>query len=186
MGDKLSPLTSTYSGGSTGNFSGASEIPARIVQAFSDGDLNAFDSMYADTVDYMESGQISSADVRSQIAEYFQKWPVRHWEVIGQGKVDQVGPSAQRVVFSARYDVSNPDTKRHTSGTAKETLVVSTDTSGLMKITSHHEKTTSGDSSNTAFDSKRQRRSQRQKVYDGRPTIPLPPGVPSPPGLPRP
>jgi hypothetical protein len=44
-----------------------SGIAGKIVQAFSDGDLEAFVSMYADTIDYLDSGRISSADVRSQL-----------------------------------------------------------------------------------------------------------------------
>jgi hypothetical protein len=163
-----------------------SGVAEAIVQAFSNGDLNAFQSMYSDTVDYLGSGSISSAAVQSQIAEYFQTWPVRRWEIVGPVKVDRIGPSAQRVVFSARYDVSNPETNRHKSGIATETLIVASDSNGAMKITSHHEKTGSGNASDAASDKKQQRRSQRQKVQDGRPVIPLPPGIPWPPSIPRP
>lgn len=164
----------------------ASGIAEKLVQAFSAGDVETFDSLYADTVDYYESDRISRAAVRSQLEEYFNKWPVRQWEIAGPVKVETLGGSVQRVVFSARYDLSNPDTNRHTAGTAKETLVIAADTSGAMKIISHHEKISSSNRSDSTPSKRRERQSEREKVYDGRPVIPLPPNIPWPPGIPHP
>ena len=78
--------------------------------------------------------------------------------------------------------MSNPETSRHTAGIAKETLIVAPDGTGEMKIVSHRETTGAESGSSKARD----RRREREHVYDGRPAIPLPPGVPWPPGLPRP
>ena len=134
------------------------------MQAFSDGDLATFASMYADTVDYMESGRTSNAGIQRQLSEYFTKWPVRQWSIVGPIKVEPAGPTAQRVIFSAQYDLSNSDTNRHAAGIAKETLIVKDDGTGVMKITSHHEKTSSSSGSDTASDKKGKRRGQRERV----------------------
>lgn len=184
--DVASSGASSLAGGSVEDISDASGIAARVVQAFSDGDVETLGALYADTVDYYDSGRISSAAVRSQLEQYFSKWPVRQWEIASPVKVESLGGSTQRVVFSARYDVSNPDTNRHTAGTAKETLVIASDTSGAMKIISHHEKTSSSNRSDSTSSKRRQRQSEREKVYDGRPVIPLPPNIPWPPGIPHP
>src|SRR5205823_444104 len=123
--------------------------------------------------------------VRSQLQEYFSKWPVRQWTITSPVKVQSLGASRQQVVFSAKYDLSDPDSHRHASGIAKETIVVAADSSGAMKIISHHEKTIP---SKARLGSKKapSDRPEREKVYDGRPVIPLPPNIPWPPGIPHP
>ena len=158
----------------------------KIVQAFSTGDVAAFTSMYADTVDYMESGRTSNAGIQRQLSEYFAKWPVRQWSIVGPIKVEAAGPTAQRVIFSAQYDLSNPDTNRHAAGIAKETLVIASDTSGAMKIISHHEKISGSNRSDSTPSKSRQRQSERERIHNGRPVIPLPPNIPWPPGIPHP
>ena len=160
-------------------------LPAHVVEAYSNGDVATFASLYADTVDYMGHRRTSNADVQRQLSQYFAKWPVRQWQLVGTVSVRPVGPSAQRVAFSAQYDLSNPNTNSHAAGIANETLILRDDGTGVMKITSHHEKISGSSSSDNASDNKRHR-SERQRVYDGRPVIPLPPNIPWPPGIPHP
>jgi tetratricopeptide (TPR) repeat protein len=157
-----------------------SSIPEKVVQGFSAPDVDALGSMYAGTVDYLDSGRISSAAVRNQLAEYFARWPVRQWEVVGPVKVESLGASVQQVVFSAKYDLSDPDSKRHASGIAKETLMIAPDSSGAMKIISHHETTKASSGSHSSSSKTSERRSDRQKVYKERLVIPQLPGVPWP------
>jgi hypothetical protein len=177
--------TNSNAGPSAGGASDTSAIAGMVVEAYSNGDLATFASLYADTVDYMGHRQTSNADVQRQLSQYFAKWPVRQWQLVGAVRVVPVGPSAQRVAFSAQYDVSNPNTNRHAAGIANETLIVKDDGTGAMKITLHQEKVNSNGDSDTATEKKR-RRPNRERVYDGRPVIPLPRNIPWPPGLPHP
>lgn len=168
----------TYRSDAAGAMPDVSAIAEKIVTAFSDGDLEALASIYADTVDYLDSGRISSADVRRQIAKYFARWPIRHWELTGPVNVQPTGASLHRVVFSAHYDVSNPDSNRHSAGIAIETLVVTSDATGAMKIISHQEKTSSSSGSNNK---RNQGRSERLRIYDSKPVALLPPSPESTP-----
>jgi hypothetical protein len=177
--------TNSYAGTSAGGASDTSAIAGMVVEAYSNGDLATFASLYSETVDYMGHRQTSNADVQRQLLQYFDKWPVRQWQLVGTVSVRPVGPSAQRVAFSAQYDLSNPNTNSHAAGIANETLIVKNDGTGAMKITSHQEKVNSNSDSDTAGEKKR-RRPNRERVYDGRPVIPLPPNIPWPPGLPHP
>jgi hypothetical protein len=162
---------------SSGEGPDGSGIAQTIVQAYTSGDLATFSSLYADTVNYRKK-RTSNADIQRQLSEYFAKWPVRQWSLAGPVKVTQVGPSAQKVVFSAQYDLSDPDTNRHASGIAKETLIVKDDGTGAMKITSDQEEITgTGDDSNVKS---RKKGNRGQRIYDGRRYIPLPPGIPWP------
>jgi hypothetical protein len=176
---------SSVGGGSVEDTSDVSGIADRIAQGFSSGDIDTLNSLYADTVDYLDSGPISSADVQRQIQEYFTRWPVRQWTITSPVKVKSMGGSVQQLTFSARYTVSDPQTGRRASGTARETLLLQPDANGAMKIISQHEKTSAEKSSNSA-------RHRGEKVYDGkpvdneRPIIHLPPNIPWPPGIPRP
>jgi hypothetical protein len=52
-----------------------------------------------------------------------------------------MGPSRQKMIFSASYDASDPQTNRHASGIAQETLILASDKSGAIKIVSHKEQT---------------------------------------------
>ena len=113
-----------------GDTSDASGIAEKVVQAFSDGDVETLGALYADTVDYYESGRISSEAVRSQLQDYFDRWPVRQWTIITPVKVESLGASVQQVSFSAKYEVSNPQTGRRLSGTAKETMMLAADSTG--------------------------------------------------------
>jgi len=175
--------TNSYAGTSAGGGSDTSAIAGMVVEAYSNGDVATFASLYADTVDYMGHRRTSNADVQRQLSQYFDKWPVRQWQLVGTVSVRPVGPSAQRVAFSAQYDLSNPNTNSHAAGIANETLIVKDDGTGAMKITSHQEKVNSNSDSDTAGEKKR-RRPNRERVYDGRPI--LPPNVPWPFPIPRP
>jgi hypothetical protein len=175
--------TNSNAGTSGGDSSDTSAIAGMVVEAYSNGDIATFASLYADTVDYMGHRRTSNADVQRQLSQYFAKWPVRQWQLVGTVSVRPVGPSAQRVAFSAQYDLSNPNTNSHAAGIANETLIVKDDGTGAMKITSHQEKVNSNSDSDTAGEKKR-RRPNRERVYDGRPI--LPPNVPWPFPIPRP
>jgi hypothetical protein len=165
--------------------SSASGIAESLVQALSGGEVEAVSSLYADTVDYMNSGRITSDAVRSQLQEYFARWPVRQWTMLSPAKVESRGASGQKVIFLAHYDVSDPQTGRHSSGTAEETLMLAPDSTGAMKIISERQETRK-DGSREKSGKSNQRRDRREKVYDGRPVIPIPPNIPWPPGLPHP
>jgi hypothetical protein len=171
--------------------SDASGIADKIVQAFSAGDVETLSSLYADTVDYLDSGRISRSAVQDQLQQYFERWPVRQWTITNPVKVESLGASVQRVTFSASYDVSNPQTGRRASGTAKETLMLAADSSGAMKIISQHEQTSKKPSREKSTESN-ERRDRREKIYRGkpidgrRPGIPFPQNIPWPPGIPHP
>ena len=169
--------SSSSVGGSSAGNSDASGIAERVVQAFSDGDVETLGALYADTVDYYDSGRISSDAVRSQLQEYFVRWPVRQWTITTPVKVKSLGASVQQVTFSATYEVSNPQTGRHVNGTAKETLMLAADPSGAMKIISHHEQT----ANNASREKSSKNRDRRERIYDARPVIPWPPNIPLPP-----
>jgi tetratricopeptide (TPR) repeat protein len=116
-------------------------IAEAFVQAYSGADIDALAGLYADRVDHTNSGVISNAAVRAQAKEYFARWPVRQWSLAGPVKATSTGPSRQKVIFSASYDASNPQTNKHASGIAKETLIVASDASGTVKIVSQKEQT---------------------------------------------
>jgi len=122
-------------------------IAEAFVQAYSGADVDGVASLYADRVDYTNSGVISNAAVRAQAKEYFARWPVRQWSLVGAVQTTSMGPSRQKVIFSASYDASNPETNKHASGIATETLIVATDASGAMKIVSQKEQTSTRGSS---------------------------------------
>jgi len=122
-------------------------IAEAFVQAYSGSDLDALAGLYGDRVDYTNSGVISNANVRAQAKEYFARWPVRQWSLAGSVKTTSMGPSRQKVVFSASYDASNSQTNKHASGIARETLIVASDVSGATKIVSQREQTSKRSSS---------------------------------------
>src|SRR5207244_2648205 len=97
-------------------------IAHAFVQAYSGADVGAVVALYADRVDYTSSGVISSAAVLAQAKEYFTRWPVRHWSLVGTVNTVSLGATKQKVIFSANYDASNPQTNKHASGIAQETL----------------------------------------------------------------
>jgi len=163
--------------------SAVSEVAEQIAQGFSNGDIETLVSLYGEAVDYLDSGTVSSATVRSQLLEYFERWPVRQWTITGPVRVTSLGASRKQVTFTASYDASDTQTGRHSSGTAKETLVLAADSSGAMKIISHHEQL---NASRGKSGKSNERRDRRERIYDARPVIPLPPNVPWPPGIPHP
>ncbi len=122
-------------------------IAEAFVQAYSGADVDALAGLYGDRVDYTNSGVISNADVRAQAKEYFARWPVRQWSLAGPVKTTSMGPSRQKVIFSASYDASDPRTNKHASGIAQETLILASDKSGAMKIVSQREQTSKRGSS---------------------------------------
>ncbi len=116
-------------------------IAEAFVQAYSGADVDAVAGLYANRVDHTDSGVISNAAVRVQAEQYFARWPVRHWSLVGQVKTIPLGPFRQKVIFSANYDAENMQTNKHASGVAQETLIVDTESNGAMKIVSQKEQT---------------------------------------------
>jgi tetratricopeptide (TPR) repeat protein len=116
-------------------------IATVFVQAYSGADVDAVAGLYADRVDYTNSGVISNAAVRAQAREYFARWPARQWSLVGPTKTISLGATKQKVIFSANYDASDPQTNKHVSGIAQETLILASDKSGAIKIVSQKEQT---------------------------------------------
>ena len=186
-GEPRASSLSTVTQGANANPSDQSAMAERIVRAMSDGDAQTLAALYADTIDYMDSGQLSTAAVQGQIQEYFTRWPVRQWTIAGPVKVTSLSASRKQVTFSANYDASDPQTGRHASGTAMETLILAPDSTGAMKIVSQREQTSSVRKKSGKSDGSRAK--DHEKVYEGKPIdrhIPIPPNIPWPPGLPRP
>jgi tetratricopeptide (TPR) repeat protein len=122
-------------------------IAEAFVQAYSGPDVDALAGLYADRVDYTNSGVISNAAVRAEVKEYFTRWPERRWSLVGPVKTVSLGAIKQKVIFSASYDASDPQTNRHASGIAQETLILATDANGAMKIVSQEEQLSKRNSS---------------------------------------
>ena len=122
-------------------------IAEAFVQAYSGTDADALANLYADPVDHTNSGVISNAAVRKQAQEYFERWPVRVWSLVGPVETTSMGPSRQKLVFSAKYDACNPQTRKHASGIAQETLIVAGYESGAMEIVSQKEQVSKRNSS---------------------------------------
>lgn len=116
-------------------------IAEAFVQAYSGMDLDALAGLYGDRVDHTNSGVISNAAVRTQAEQYFARWPVRQWSLVGPVKTISLGATKQKVIFSASYDVSDPQTNKHASGIAHETLTLASDKTGAIKIVSQKEQT---------------------------------------------
>jgi hypothetical protein len=131
------PATKSSSDAGTG----AASVAKQVVQQLSHGDAESLSALYAETVDYMNKGSISNAAVRNQLRQFFERWPVRQWTITAPVKVESQDPLVQEVTFSVRYDLKNPQTRKHTSGIAEERLTVSADSRGAMKIISQHEQT---------------------------------------------
>src|SRR5205807_8930208 len=100
-------------------------------KAYSGADVGTVAGLYADRVDYTNSGVISKAAVRAEAPKYFALWAVRRWSLVGPVTTVSLGIK-KKLIFSASYDVSNPQTNNHTSGISKETLILTTDASGAM------------------------------------------------------
>jgi Tfp pilus assembly protein PilF len=116
-------------------------IAEAFVQAYSGADVEALAGLYADRVDHTNNGVISNAAVRKQAHEYFARWPVRHWSLVGPVNTVSLGTSKKKVIFSATYDASDPQTNKQASGIAQETLILASDKSGAIKIVSQKEQT---------------------------------------------
>ena len=184
-GETLGSEKTNVTEGAATDDSAVSGIAEQMAQALSSGDIDALGSLYGDSVDYLDGGRITSDAVRTQLQQYFARWPERQWAITGPARVTSLGASRKQITFTASYDVSDSQSGRHSSGTAKETLILAPDATGAMKIVSQREKTSAEKSSNSA-------RHRREKVYDGkpvdneRPIIHLPPNIPWPSGIPRP
>jgi hypothetical protein len=162
-----STVTQTYTPASS-----ASQIAEQVAQGYTDATPDALVSMYADTVDYLDSGRINNDAVRAQVQEYFSRWPQRQWTLTGPVKVESMGASVQKVVFKAQYDVANPASNQHASGIATETLVVAPDSTGAMKIISQREQTGAKATGPASSGKEKHHRRRHEKVYDGRVAVP--------------
>ena len=132
-------------------------IAETFVQAYSGADVDAVAALYADRVDYTNSGVISNAAVRAQAKDYFARWPMRQWNLVGPVKTIPLG-TKKKMIFSASYDVSNPQSNKHASGIAKETLIVAADASGAFKIVSQKEQLSKRDPSSYGAEHNQERR----------------------------
>jgi len=114
-------------------------IAEAFVRAYSGTDVDAIADLYAERVDYTNSGVISNSALRKQAQEYFERWPVRVWSLVKPVNATTTGPSRQKIVFSASYDTCNPQTHKHASGIAQETLILTTYENGATEIISQKE-----------------------------------------------
>ena len=141
---RLNANSNEESSGSPASAPNGKSIAQQFVEAYSGNDVDALAGLYADRVDHTNSGVISNDAVRAQAQEYFARWPVRHWSLVGTVSTVSLGTSKKKVIFSATYDASDPGTNKHASGIAKETLILATDPSGAMKIVSQREQISKG------------------------------------------
>jgi tetratricopeptide (TPR) repeat protein len=116
-------------------------IADAFVQAYSGADVDPVANLYADRVDHANDGVITDAAIKKQAQEYFTRWPTRQWTLTGPVTTTSIGGPRRKIVFSASYDASDPQTNKHASGLAIETLIVASDASGAMKIVSQKEQT---------------------------------------------
>jgi hypothetical protein len=165
---------------------GANDVSAfveRQMQAMSAQDMETLVSLYGDNADYLDKGVVSNDAIRNDLQQYFDRFPVTQWQVAGAVSSKQLAGGNYQISFPVTFDVSNPSTGKHITGVALQTEVIATDSAGNMKIISRHEKVTS---SRGSSDKPKKQRPERERVYQGRPVIPIPPNIPWPPGLPRP
>jgi hypothetical protein len=165
---------------------GADDVSAfveRQMQAMSAQDMETLVSLYGDNVDYLDKGVVSNDAIRNDLQQYFDRFPVTQWQVADAVSSKQLAGGNYQIRFPVTFDVSNPSTGKHITGVALQTEVIATDSAGNMKIISRHEKVTS---SRGSSDKPKKQRPARERVYQGRPVIPIPPNIPWPPGLPRP
>ena len=164
----------------------ASAFAENNARAMSGGDVNALTTYYANQVDYLDEGFVSSDVIRRDLEQYFARWPQTSWEVNGAVTVQSLTPSRYQITFPVSFEAVNPATHKRSAGVARETMVLERDDTGAWKIVRQRETVTS----NKADD--RRRWPERKKVYrgqpveDNRPRVPLPPNIPWPSGLPRP
>jgi hypothetical protein len=151
------------------------DVVQKQVAAMSARDLDTLMSLYGDSVDYLDKGNVGRDVVRRELQEYFDRWPVVKWEVKGVIESRLVGKSNYTVTFAVAFEVSKPATKKRVTGTAIETEILAADASGNKKIISHHEKITTSHGS----DSKPAKTREPEKVYRGRPVGPTPPWPPN-------
>ena len=148
------------------------------------GDISALASFYADQVDYQDKGVINNDAVKSEFQQYFARWPQTNWQLTGAVAVQPLGPSRYQITFPVSFDAANPSTNKHATGVARETMTLEQDGSGAWKIVRERQTITSRNAED------RVRRSEREKVYEGKPidhrNLPIPPNIPWPPGLPHP
>jgi len=116
-------------------------IASAFVHAYSGTDIDALASLYADRIDHTDSGVITNAALRAQAREYFARWPVRQWSLVGPVETISLEAARENIIFSASYEASNPQANKHASGIAKETLILAADSTGAMKIVSQKEQT---------------------------------------------
>ena len=154
------------------------------VNAMSAGDINALASFYADQVDYQDKGIITNYAVQSEFQQYFARWPQTNWQLTGAVAVQPVGPSRYQITFPVSFEAANPATNKRSAGVARETMTLEQDGNGAWKIVRERQTITSRKAED------RGRRSEREKVYEGKPidrrNLPIPPGIPWPPNMPHP
>ena len=58
-----------------------------FVKSGETGDANGQVPFYATRVDYYDNGQVSLDDIAAELEEYNQRWPERHFKILGKPKV---------------------------------------------------------------------------------------------------
>jgi hypothetical protein len=150
------------------------------------GDVSTLASYYGSQVDYQDKGIIINDAVQNEFRQYFARWPQTNWQLAGTVTVQPLGPSRYQITFPVSFEAANPATNRRATGSARQTMILEQDSSGAWKIVMERQTITSKKSDES------RRRSDREKIYKGRPiddprrNIPIPPNIPWPPGLPRP
>jgi uncharacterized repeat protein (TIGR03803 family) len=164
----------------------ASQFAMSTVSAMSAGDVSTLASYYGSQVDYQDKGIITNDAVQNEFRQYFARWPQTNWQLAGTVTVQPLGPSRYQITFPVSFEAANPATNKRATGSARQTMILEQDSSGAWKIVMERQTITSKKSDES------RRRSDREKIYKGRPiddprrNIPIPPNIPWPPGLPRP
>jgi hypothetical protein len=164
----------------------ASQFAMSTVSAMSAGNVSSLASYYGSQVDYQDKGIITNDAVQNEFQQYFARWPQTNWQLAGTVTVQPLGPSRYQITFPVSFDAANPATNKRATGSARQTMILEQDSSGAWKIVMERQTITSKKSDES------RRRSDREKIYKGKPVdsprrnIPIPPNIPWPPGLPRP
>jgi hypothetical protein len=163
----------------------ASQFAMNTVSAMSAGDVNTLASLYAGQVDFQDKGLITNDALQSEFQQYFGRWPQASWQLTGAVAVQPLGASRCQITFPVSFAVANAATNKRATGVARETMVLEQDGSGAWKIVKERQTITSRNAA------ERERKREREKVYEGkpinpRPSFPIPPNIRWPPDLPRP
>jgi serine/threonine protein kinase len=102
------------------------------------GDVDASMSLYADSVDFLDEGWKSRADIAKDLPEYFAHWPVRRSQLVGDIAIEFVTPNERKVSYTLDFEASNPTTREVRQSRVDVIWAIRRDASWLpFKIVSH-------------------------------------------------